>query len=194
MADMDRGRRLRNHAKHGILLFMNETVSTRTVCCKVAIDGVADLALRQTQIAFNRAATYCAAVAWDQGVTNKNKLHYLVYAESRATYGLGAQLACCARDKAAEAVRAVRAAPERRDRDTDQIIPKTCPTFRDNGSVRYDANSYKLKSLDRVSLNTLTGRVVGQLVLGDFQRTHLYNMTWKIGGAELIRRGSVWWR
>jgi putative transposase len=172
---------------------MNDTISTRTVCCKVALDSAADAALRQTQIAFNRAATYCAAVAWEQGVTNKNKLHHLVYAESRITYGLGSQLACCARDKAAEAVRAVRAAPERRDRATDQIIPKTCPTFRDDGSVRYDANSYKLKSLDRVSLNTLTGRLIGQLVLGDFQRTHLYDMSWKIGGAELIRRGPVWY-
>jgi putative transposase len=125
--------------------------------------------------------------------TAKNKLHHLVYAETRITYGLGAQLACCARDKAAESVRAVRAAPERRDRDTGAIIPKSCPTFRDDGSIRYDANTYKLKSLDRVSLNTTTGRVVGQLVLGDFQRAHLYDMSWKIGGAELLRRGSVWY-
>jgi putative transposase len=174
-------------------LFMNDTLSTRTVCCKIVLDSTADLAVRQTQTAFNRAATYCATVAWEQGVTNKNKLHHLVYAESRITYGLGAQLACCARDKAAESVRAVRAAPERRDRETGAIIPKTCPTFHDDGSIRYDANTYKLKSLDRVSLNTTTGRVVGQLVLGDFQRVHLYDMSWKIGGAELLRRGQVWY-
>ncbi|HEX9371727.1 MAG TPA: transposase [Roseiflexaceae bacterium] len=48
-------------------------------------------------------------------------------------------------------------------------------------------------SLDRVSLNTLTGRVIGQLVLGDFQRRYLYDTTWKIGGAELIRRDGVWY-
>jgi IS605 OrfB family transposase len=43
-------------------------------------------------------------------------------------------------------------------------------------------------SLDRVSLNTLTGRVTGQLVLGEFQRRHLYDTSWKIGGAELVQR------
>src|SRR5919206_1215318 len=87
---------------------MNTILSIRTVCCKLAVDAVTDVALRQTQAAFNAAASYCATVAWEQGVTNKNKLHYLVYGESRVTYGLGAQLACCARDKAAEAVRATR--------------------------------------------------------------------------------------
>src|SRR5215471_5307141 len=108
---------------------MSTPLSTRTVCCKLAVDAPADAALRQTQLAFNAAANYCASVAWNAHVTNKNKLHYLVYAESRITYGLGAQLACCARDKAAEAVRAVRAAPERRDRNTEQILTKRCPTF-----------------------------------------------------------------
>jgi IS605 OrfB family transposase len=44
-----------------------------------------------------------------------------------------------------------------------------------------------------VSLNTLTGRVIGQLVLGDFQRRYLYDTTWKIGGAELVRRADVWY-
>jgi IS605 OrfB family transposase len=167
---------------------MTVPLSTRTVCCKLAVDAAADTALRQTQ-----AASYCATVAWEQGVTNKNKLHYLVYGESRLTYGLGAQLACCARDKAAEAVRAVRAAPERQDRDTGQTIPKTCPTFAADSSIRYDARTYRLLSLDRVSLNTMTGRVIGQLVLGDFQRRYLYDTSWKIGGAELIRRDDVWY-
>ena len=155
---------------------MTATLSTRTICCKVALDRTADAALRETQQAFNCAATYCAAVAWEQAVTNKNKLHHLVYGPTRVTFRLGAQLACCARDKAAEAVRRAR---------SDKLA--TCPVFRDDGSIRYDARTYRLISLDRVSLNTLTGRVIGQLVLGNFQRRTLYDTTWKIGGAELIR-------
>jgi putative transposase len=170
---------------------MNVPSSTRTICCKVALDDAANARLRETQVTFNHAASYCAAVAWEQGSTNKNTLHHIVYGPTRATFGLGAQLACCARDKAAESVRAVRAAPERRDRKTGALIDKTCPSFRDDGSIRYDANTYTLKSLDRVSLNTLSGRVVGQLVLGDYQRIHLYDMSWEIGGAELIRRSDV---
>ncbi len=161
---------------------MSIPLSIRTVCCKLAVDAAADTALRQTQTAFNAAASYCATVAWEQGVTNKNKLHYLVYGESRVTYGLGAQLACCARDKAAEAVRAARSNGH-----------TTCPAFAADSSIRYDARTYRLMSLDRVSLNTLPGRVVGQLVLGNFQRRYLYDTTWKIGGAELIRRDDVWY-
>jgi putative transposase len=172
---------------------MSDTVSTRTICCKVTLDSTADTALRATQAAFNQAATYCASVAWERQVTNKNKLHHLVYAESRITYGLGSQLACCARDKAAEAVRAIRAAAPGRDRDTNAIIPKVCPTFRDDSSIRYDMRTYRLMRLDQVSLYTLSGRVIGQLVLGDFQRRTLYDRSWKIGGAELVRRANVWY-
>ena len=161
---------------------MIQTLSTRTICCKVALDSAADAALRQTQQAFNHAASYCAQVAWEQGVTNKNKLHHLVYGRTRAEFGLGAQLACCARDKAAEAVRRAR-----QDKRAD------CPTFHDDSSIRYDARTYRLMSLDRVSLNTLTGRVIRQLVLGDFQRRILYDTTWKIGGAELVRRANAWY-
>lgn len=157
------------------------------------LDATADATLRQTQTAFNQAASYCVAVAWEQGITNKNKLHHIVYGPTRAQFGLGAQLACCARDKAAEAVRAVRTTSDRRDPKTGAVLEKTCPTFRDDGSIRYNANTYTLKSLDRVSLNSLTGRVVGQLVLGDYQRRHLYDMAWEIGGAELIRRKEVWY-
>jgi IS605 OrfB family transposase len=158
---------------------MIQTLSTRTVCCKLSIDADAVTAIRATAAAFNAAATYCAQVAWQEHVTNKNKLHHMVYGPTRSEYGLGAQLACCARDKAAEAVRAARA------NGSD-----TCPTFNPNSSIRYDARTYRLMSLDRVSLNTLTGRVFGQLALGDFQRRYLYDTTWKIGGAELIQRNG----
>ena len=172
---------------------MRVLISTRTICCKVALDAAGAAAVRATAVAFNRAASYCATVAWQQGVTNKNALHHIVYGPTRLNFQLGAQLACCARDKAAEAVRALRAAPERRDRTTGVVIAKTCPSFRDDGSIRYDARTYRLLSRDQVSLNTLAGRVVGQLVLGDYQRTHLYDLSWKIGGAELMQRASAWY-
>ena len=161
---------------------MTDIVSTRTVCCKLRVDTAADTALCTTQAAFNAAATYCATVAWEQNITNKNTLHHVVYGATRAQFGLGAQLACCARDKAAEAVRAARSNHR-----------ASCPSFQDDGSIRYDARTYRLMPLDRVSLNTLTGRVSCQLDLGDFQRQSLYDLTWKIGGAELIRRANVWY-
>ncbi len=158
---------------------MIQTVSTRTICCKLSLDDPSAATIRATAEAFNAAASYCASVAWDLGITNKNKLHHVVYGPTRSTYGLGAQLACCARDKAAEAVRAARA------HGSD-----TCPTFTPESSIRYDARTYRLMSMDRVSLNTIHRRVMGQLVLGDFQRRHLYDTSWKIGGAELVQRGG----
>jgi IS605 OrfB family transposase len=143
----------------------------------LALEATAISAVRATAVQFNAAASYCAAVAWRERVTNKNKLHHIVYGPTRSEYGLGAQLACCARDKAAEAVRAARA------NGSD-----TCPTFAPDSSIRLDVHTYRLLSLDRVSLYTLNGRVTGQLVLGEYQRRHLYDTSWKIGGAELVQR------
>ncbi|MCG8350729.1 MAG: hypothetical protein MI924_23410, partial [Chloroflexales bacterium] len=75
---------------------MKQTFSTRTVCCKLSLDTFAATAIRSTAEAFNAAATFCAQVAWNERITNKNKLHHVVYGPTRSTYGLGAQLACCA--------------------------------------------------------------------------------------------------
>src|SRR5215831_18796388 len=85
---------------------MNETLS-RTICCKLDIDSH-DVALTATQRAFNVAATWIARVCWDEGITNTNTAHHRVYGETRVRFGLGAQLAVCARAKAMEAVKAVR--------------------------------------------------------------------------------------
>ncbi len=46
---------------------------------------------------------------------------------------------------------------------------------------------------DQVSINTVQGRVVGQLALGEFQRQYLYDLSWEIGGAELMRRKNTWY-
>jgi IS605 OrfB family transposase len=158
------------------------TLSTRTVCCKLALDAAAHSALCATARAFNAAASYCAAIAWRERISNKTKLHHIVYGPTRLNYGLGAQLTCCARDKAAEAVRRAQ-----QDKRAD------CPSFCDNGSIRYDARTYRLLGLEQVSLNTLTGRVIGQLVLGEYQRRALSDTTWKLGGAELVQRGNKWY-
>ncbi|MCG8349598.1 MAG: hypothetical protein MI924_17670, partial [Chloroflexales bacterium] len=115
---------------------MTQTFSIRTICCKLSLDADAATAIRSTAAVFNAAATSCAQVAWNERITNKNKLHHIVYGPTRSTYGLGAQLACCARDKAAEAVRAARANRS-----------ETCPTFKPDSSIRYDARTYRLLSL-----------------------------------------------
>jgi putative transposase len=71
--------------------------------------------------------------------------------------------------------------------------PVTCPQFGPRGSIRYDARTYRLMSLDRVSLNTLQGRVVCKMILGKRQHDMLVDPAWKIGGADLTwRRGTYY--
>jgi len=159
---------------------MSKTL-TRTICCKLDVDGH-DAALAATQRAFNEAASWMAGVCWDEHLTNTNTAHHRVYGETRLAYGLGAQLAVCARAKAVEAVKAVNA----KHRDT-------CPQFGPRGSIRYDARTYRLMSLDRVSLNTLEGRVICRLVLGVRQLEMLVDPAWEIGGADLVWRSGVYY-
>src|SRR5215475_9100400 len=105
---------------------------TRTICCKLDVDGH-DAVLAATQRAFNEAATWIARVCWEEGITNSNThtAHHRVYGQTRLAYGLGAQLAVCARAKALEAIKAVKA------KHTE-----TCPKFGPCSSVRYDARTY----------------------------------------------------
>ena len=159
---------------------MSETL-TRTICIKLDVDGH-EASLAATQKAFNEAATWIADVCWQEGITNTNTAHHRVYGETRTRYGLGAQLAVCARAKAVEAIKAVKAAGK-----------QTCPTFGPRGSIRYDARTYRLMSLDRVSLNTLSGRVICRLLPGPRQHEMLVDPDWNIGGADLVwKRGTYY--
>jgi putative transposase len=159
---------------------MNQTL-TRTICCKLDVEGH-HVASTATARAFNAAATWIARVCWEEGITNTNTAHHRVYGETRLNFGLGAQLSICARAKAVEAIKAVKA--KKRD---------TCPTFGARGSIRYDARTYRLMSLDQVSLNTLEGRVVCRLVVGARQHALLVDPTWEIGGADLVWRAGVYY-
>jgi IS605 OrfB family transposase len=55
-------------------------------------------------------------------------------------------------------------------------------------SVRYDARTFRLLSLDRVSLNTTSGRVVCRLLPGARAHTMLVDPAWAAGGADLVWR------
>jgi len=162
------------------MLYLKTTL-TRTICCKLDVDGH-DVVLAATQRAFNAAATWIARVCWDEAITNTTTAHHRVYGETRAPFGLGAQLAVCARAKAVEAIRAIKA--KKRD---------TCPIFGPRGSIRYDARTYRLMSLDRVSLNTLGSRVICCLVFGARQHARPVDLEWQVGGADLVWRGGTYY-
>jgi IS605 OrfB family transposase len=161
----------------------------RTISIKLDVNGY-DAVLQETQQAFNAAASWIASICWKEHITNTNTAHHRVYGETRSRFGLGAQLAVCARAKAVEAVKVTRT--QEKQRQPDQK-PVTCPQFWARGSMRYDARSFSLKALDRVSLLTLQGRITCRLMLGMRQHTMLTDPTWEIGGADLVwRRGTYY--
>ncbi len=159
---------------------MNKTL-IRTISIKLDI-GEHEAALQETQQQFNAAATWIASLCWDEHITNTNTAHHRVYGETRTRFGLGAQLAVCARAKAVESIKATRSKKS-----------ETCPQFGPRGSIRYDARTYRLMSLDRVSLNTMQGRVTCRLILAQRQHSMLTDPTWKIGGADLIWRHGIYY-
>jgi len=166
---------------------MNETL-TRTICIKLDVNGH-DAVLQETQKRFNAAASWIATICWDERITNTNTAHHRVYGETRSQYGLGSQLACCARAKAVEAVKAART---QEPQCKPHQKPITCPQFGPRGSVRYDARTYRLMSLDRVSLNTVQGRVTARLILGKRQHDMLIDPAWTIGSADLVWRNGIY--
>jgi hypothetical protein len=72
--------------------FSMNTTLTRTICCKLDVDGC-ETTLAATQRACNAAASWIAQVCWADGITNTNTAHHRVYGETRSRFGLGAQLA-----------------------------------------------------------------------------------------------------
>jgi len=167
---------------------MNKTL-IRTVSIKLDV-GEHGALLQETQQGFNAAATWIAAICWQERITNTNTAHRRVYGETRSRFGLGAQLAVCARAKAVEAVKAARTQEKQRKPDEKPI---TCPTFGPRGSVRYDSRTFRLLSLDRVTLNTVEGRVTCRLIPGKRQHDMLVDPTWQIGGADLVWRRGVYY-
>jgi len=167
---------------------MDETL-TRTICIKLDVNGH-DAVLQQTQQRFNEAASWIATICWHERITNTNTAHHRVYGETRSRFGLWSQLACCARAKAVEAVKAART-QEKERKPHQKLI--TCPRFGPRGSVRYDARTYRLMSLDRVSLGTVQGRVTCRLILGKRQHDMLIDPAWTNGSADLVWRNGTYY-
>jgi len=176
-------------------ILMGETL-TRTICIKLDVDGH-EQALQGTQLHCNAAASWIASVCWDERITNTNTAHHRVYGETRTRFGLGAQLAVCARAKAMEAIKAIKTQEKQRRghqcKNRPPPKPATCPQFGPRGSVRYDARTYRLMALDRVSLSTVSGRVTCRLLGGKRQHEMLVDPQWEIGGADLVWRRGVYY-
>jgi putative transposase len=127
-------------------------------------------ALLATMERFNAACDAIAEVAYANRCANKVELQKLVYHDTRARFGLSAQMAIRAISKVVEVYK--------RDRDIR-------PAFRPHGAIIYDQRILSWKGPDRVSILTLDGREVIPWVAGAYQQGRL---AFPRGQADLIVR------
>lgn len=110
--------------------------------------------LLSTMERFNEAATFAARAGFEAGVFSQPSIHKLAYSAIRERFGLSAQMAVRAIGKAVEVFRRDKA---------------NCPSFRPRGAVTYDERILSFKGLDKVSLWTLSGRMVLAMIYGEYQ-------------------------
>lgn len=142
---------------------------------KLAPETAQHKALLSTLESFNTACNFIATVAFANKCANKFKLQKLVYREVRQHFGLSAQMACLAISKVVEAYK--------RDRNI-------MPYFRPHGAMPYDNRIYSFKGIDRVSLLTLTGRIIVPIRFGAYQAAMLDR---KRGQADLLYRDGTFY-
>lgn len=132
-------------------------------------------ALRAIVERFNAAADYAANIAFGHKTANVFELRRLCYANVRERFGLSSQMTQLA----------IKAARDAYCRD------KTIrPRFRKHAAIAYDQRTMSFKALARVSLLTLTGRVVVPFILGRYQRQ---GMALKKGQSDLVLREDGKW-
>jgi putative transposase len=129
-----------------------------TLQMKVLPDADQSPVLLATMERFNEAATFSARAGFEAGVFSQPSIHKLAYAAIRERFGLSAQMAVRAIGKAVEAFRTLKAKGR-----------KECPEFRPRGAITYDERILSFKGLDKVSLWTLSGRMVLPLAYGEYQ-------------------------
>jgi IS605 OrfB family transposase len=125
---------------------------------------------------FNAAANWLAGLAFERKVSNKFVLQRLCYAELRKRFGLPADTA----------IRCIAQVVEAYKRDKDKR-----PEFREHAAVPFSmGKNIGFKGPDRVSISTLTGRVIVPFIMGKYQAERF---GWSHGQCDLVlRRDGKW--
>lgn len=132
-------------------------------------------ALEATLRAFNAGADWLAGEAFAAKVSNKIALQKTHYAALRERFGLSAQMA----------VRCIAQVCEAYKRDKEKR-----PHFRPFAAMPFDQRMMSFKGVDRVSLLTLTGRVIVPMIMGRYQAERFTNAK---GQSDLVRRRDGKW-
>lgn len=124
---------------------------------------------------FNEACNWIAGICFDQRTSNIYEVRKLIYREVRDRFGLSSQMAQLAIKNVCDAYK--------RDRTIR-------PVFREHAAINYDQRTMSFKGIDRVSLLTLSGRVVVPFVLGKYQEDQFTHVK---GQADLVLRDDGKW-
>jgi len=136
--------------------------------------------IKPTIEAYTKAFNFVCQAGWNDSDSNGVSLHNKTYLETRKY--LPSQLACSARMKATEAIKAVKARLKKKQKATR---PKSM-----RSAVRYDARSYNVWfDRNELSLLTVNGRKKIPISVPKYFKQYL---TWKRCSADLfIRKNKV---
>jgi putative transposase len=155
----------------------------RTASIRLDVTPEQATKLTALRTAYSDACNRLVPLVQAQRCWNRVGLHRLGYHRLRQETSLGAQMACNAIFSVCKAYRSQRALG-RIARDT--AVPRLCFN---RASVHFDHRTYTLKG-ETVSLNTLQGRILVPMILGDHQRQILQSGVSK--EAELVFRRGQW--
>jgi putative transposase len=131
-------------------------------------------ALLETLERVNEACGWLAERAFELKSADKLKLQGLYYRDLREKFELSSQMAVRAISKVVEAYK--------RDRTRQ-------PAFRPHGAIAYDQRIMSFKAMDRVSLLTISGRILVPYVAGGYHRARLEGVR---GQSDLVLRKGKW--
>jgi IS605 OrfB family transposase len=156
----------------------------RTACIRLNTTVEQAACLSALRSAYALACNRLVPLVQKERCWNRVALHQLGYRRLRQETALGAQMTCNAIFSVCKAYRSQRA---RGRIAADAPVPAVC--FR-RASVHYDHRTYTLKG-DMVSLNTLQGRLLVPMMLGEHQLQILHGGRPK--EAELVLRRDRWY-
>src|SRR6516165_6942174 len=125
-----------------------------TVRIRLMPDAEQVASLKAMTERFNAAADWIAGELFDRKLSNKIEAQRLLYHEIRERFGLSAQTAILALHRACEAYK------------RDKSIR---PRFRKDAAITYDVRTMSFKGIDKVSLLTLSGRIVVPMIVAAYQ-------------------------
>jgi IS605 OrfB family transposase len=148
-----------------------------TAKIKLVVDTQQHQALLETMARFNQACNYISKLAFESKTFSKFNVHKLCYYDIRKDFSLSSQMTVRAIGKVCESYKATK---------------KTLHTFKDTGAMVYDQRIMAFKGVDRVSLLTLSGRILVPMIISEYHRGVLAGRR-VAGQADLIlKNGSFY--